>query len=628
MRSKNWSCKLSRPLIRKDFTRFWPVWGSYLAVWLLILPIPMLTDGIGSGETVLQQTRDIQNLLMDISAVAAPVMTSIYGGVAAFAVWSYLYQGRSASLFHALPVTRETLFASHFTAGLGFIVAPNVLIALLTWLCQASLGYFDPRHLLCWLAVTCLEGLLFFSIGTLAAHMTGSLPAMPVLYGLINFAVVVCESLLHEYATMLYFGITSINLRFTLFSPFVHLLNQDVSVRSYTNMPDGSTLVEVDNYFNPEFLGLLCLYALAALALSAAALLIYRKRATESAGDVIAVAWLRPIAKYAFSFACALTLGWLLLEIVFLTNSAAAILFCLILAGTVGYIVASMLLKKSFRVFTRKQLLGLPALWLALALIVGCYRFDLLGTERLVPDESRIQSVTLTSQYNVSATADDPQMLTAITDVHRAIIADRDVLKAFDANRSGDWVSVRLNYVLTNGYGISRRYYLPYDTATAADPATALGKVAALLDDPQLILEESLPPDDAVIESLSLYMGDGLLLYAAPEWSSYVHHYVDTAHIPVLRKALKEDILAGRLARWHREAEGEMLCGFEFSYDIDETVYVNLDPNSMSAPVAQESVAYQKASRWSSVYLYECDTPTATLEALHKLGYLTEVPHE
>ena len=35
MRSKNWSFKLSRPLIRKDFTRFWPVWGSYLAIWLL-----------------------------------------------------------------------------------------------------------------------------------------------------------------------------------------------------------------------------------------------------------------------------------------------------------------------------------------------------------------------------------------------------------------------------------------------------------------------------------------------------------------------------------------------------------------------------------------------------------------
>ena len=129
MRSKNWSFKLSRPLIRKDFTRFWPVWGSYLAIWLLMLPIPLITFTMGTGYTQAELARDIQDFLVDISTTGSLVMSAIYGGLAAFAVWSYLYQSRSASLFHALPVTRETLFASHFTAGLGFLVVPNVLIA-------------------------------------------------------------------------------------------------------------------------------------------------------------------------------------------------------------------------------------------------------------------------------------------------------------------------------------------------------------------------------------------------------------------------------------------------------------------------------------------------------------------
>ena len=44
MRSKNWCCKLSWPLIRKDLTRFWPVWGTYFAIWFLILPVPFFTD--------------------------------------------------------------------------------------------------------------------------------------------------------------------------------------------------------------------------------------------------------------------------------------------------------------------------------------------------------------------------------------------------------------------------------------------------------------------------------------------------------------------------------------------------------------------------------------------------------
>ena len=622
MRSKNWSFKLSWPLIRKDFTRFWPVWGSYLAIWLLILPIPLLVSGF-EEYGFLTMVEDIQRFLLDLAGSASLVMSAIYGGLAAFAVWSYLYQSRSASLFHALPVTRETLFVSHFTAGLGFLVVPNVLIALLTWLCQAALGYFDPSYLLLWLLVSCLNGLLFFAIGTLAAHMTGSLPAMPVLYGLLNFAVVVCETLLHEYATMLYFGITSLELRLTAFSPFVHLVNLDLSMA----LPgDGRATTYV---FNPDYLKVQLLYALVAVALAVLSMVFYRKRTTESAGDVIALPWLKPVAKYVFSFGCALTLGWLLLEIVFSgSENAVAIFISLIVAGTVGYLTAAMLLKKSFRVFTRKQLAGLPVLWLVLALIICCFRFDLLGTERYIPDVDDLRSAELSSQYNLTADAKDPAGLAAITDLHQAIMAERDVLKPFDYERYGEWITVRLYYTLHNGREISRRYYIPYTTEAAKDPSTVVGKVAVLMDDPMLILKECLPPENAVIESLSLSVGEGLEKYASPLWQYDRSLFVDTAHIPVLRQALKEDILAGRLARWHQDYKfngGEILCGFEFSYEADETVYLNLDPNS----IGLESSPYtSRASRWCSIYLYDYDNPTATLEALYKLGYLTEVPHD
>ncbi|MBR5536780.1 MAG: ABC transporter permease [Clostridia bacterium] len=621
MRSKNWSCNLSRPVIRKDFTRFWPVWGSYLAIWLLMLPIPLLTSGFYHTEYA-TMVSDIQGFILDMSGVPAVVMSAIYGGLSAFAVWSYLYQGRSASLFHALPVTRSTLFCSHVTAGLGFMVLPNVLIALLAWVAQTSLGYADPRHLLCWLAVSCLEGLLFFAIGTLAAHMTGNLPAMPVLYGLLNFAVVVCETLLNEYATMIYYGITSLRFRFTALSPFIHLVNQDVALRYYVTGPDGGYTYSSE-YFNPDYFKMLILYALAAVVMIAAALLLYRKRATESAGDVIAISWLRPVAKYVFSFGCALTLGWLLLEVVFSGSEVPIIiLFCLMFAGTVGYLTASMLLKKSFRVFTRKQLAGLPALWIVLALIICCFRFDLLGTERYIPDEGDIVSADLTAQYSVTGDQQNLGTLRAITDLHRDIIGQLDVLEA----RQGPYdqqVYLRFNYELRSGRTVSRRYPVPYSEALAADPTTLAGKAAVLLDDPNIILADCLPPDDAVIESLSLHFGEGLAAYAGQYL--YESRYVDTAHIPVLRQALKEDILAGRLARWQRDTS-EMLCGFEFSYDMNEKIYINLNPNSSS--IAKGDYITKEASHWASVYLYKEDTPTATLEALYRLGYLTEVPHE
>ena len=49
-------------------------------------------------------------------------------------------------------------------------------------------------------------------------------------------------------------------------------------------------------------------------------------------------------------------------------------------------------------------------------------------------------------------------------------------------------------------------------------------------------------------------------------------------------------------------------------------------PNSSSLEI--NPVYKSTASSWCSVYLYDYDTPTATLDALYTLGYLTEVPHE
>ena len=329
MRSKNLSCKLHWSLIRKDLTRFWPVWGSYLAIWLLILPIPMLTSYSGT-EAYSDMIRSIHRLLTGTGDEAALVMTAIYGGLSAFAVWSYLYQSRSASLFHALPVTRETLFCSHFTAGLGFLLVPNALIAVITYLCQMSLGYFDPTQILCWLAVICLESLLFYGLGTLAAMCTGNLPTMPVLYGLINFAVVVYESLLTEFSTQLYWGVSSQPLKLTFLSPFIQLAQTSCYVTTDALAPGVSYPVwQTMRYFNPAFLLTLCLYALAAVALVFCSLLLYRRRTTENAGDVIAFDFLKPIAKYCFAFGCALVLGWIFEEVLFpVSDGVLTRIFC------------------------------------------------------------------------------------------------------------------------------------------------------------------------------------------------------------------------------------------------------------------------------------------------------------
>lgn len=631
MRSKNWCCKLSRPLIRKDITRFWPVWGSYLAIWLLVLPIPLLTSFVDT-VSVTETINTIHRAIVGAGGEGALWMTGIYGGVAALAVWSYLYQSRSASLFHALPVTRETLFVSHFTAGLGFLLVPNVLVALVTYLCQVSLGYFDPTQILCWLAVVCLESLLFYAIGTLAAHMTGSLPAMPVLYGLLNFAVVVCESLLNEFATQLYFGVYSQALRLTFLSPFIHLAQASPYVtEGYQVSSDGVHYSWVNTrYFDPEFLILLCLYALAAAALVVCALALYRRRATESAGDVIAFSWLKPIAKYCFAFGCALVLGWILQQVVFPSWDSVLVLFlCLAVGGAVGYLTAAMLLKKSFRVFQPKKLTGLLALWAVLAVLLGIWQFDLLGVESWVPRAAEVTEVTLYSDYELTLT--QPQDIDQVLALHRDILEHKEELE-----NEGGGCFARLDYTLKDGRALRRYYYLPFTEALAADPSTPTGKLAAIMDQPQRLVDNHLPPKDAVIKSIQINLHDDQFVLKAGEAfdGRYSMTYVNDDHFQQLLEAMETDIRAGRLCAWQREQglkdlDYNYLFSVEINYDYPyngsgtETAVLE---NAVITKTLEVDAETQMASEWDSVTFYSYDDPQSTLDLLVELGYLTGIP--
>ena len=638
MRSKNWCCKFSWSVIRKDLTRFWPVWGSYLAIWLLILPIPLLNNAYPDTISMTEIIRDVhRQVVYAAGGEAALVMTAAYGGLAAFAVWSYLYQSRSASLFHALPVTRETLFCSHFTAGLSFLLVPNVLLAAITYLCQAALGYFDPTQILCWLAVVCLESFLFFSLGTLAAMCTGNLPAMPVLYGLINFAVVVYESLLREFSTQLYWGVTSQDLKLTWFSPIVQLAQQSVYVHETVPVfnPDGVYYTESIRYFNPEYLTCLCLYALAALVLVAVSLLLYRRRATESAGDVIAFDFLKPIAKYCFAFGCALVLGWVLQEVIFPSaDGVLPRLVCSAVGGAVGYLAAAMLLKKSFRVFRAKELAGLLALWVALVGLFAAFDADLFGVESRVPRAGEVTSVKLNSDYLL--TLDLPQDIDSVLALHRSILENKDSLnlndlRSFDTPYYGDTVHVSFTYALEDGSTLRRSYGMPWDTSAHYDRSTPQGRLEAIMNVPQRLVDSYLPPEDATIASMQLQIGDDQLLNKTGDTFAghYGSAYVNSDHFNRLLKALEADIRAGRLRAWNGESlakEYRHLFTIEINYE--RTI---VDPTASEIALVQ-SEAYgkpvaQTASYWKDIPVYTYDNPSRTLDLLVELGYFSSIPN-
>ena len=593
MRSKNWSFELSLPVIRKDLARFWPVWGGYLAVWLLILPIPLLND-------LEPDISSLHSLIVSAGSSTALIMSLIFGGLSAFAVWSYLYQGRSASLFHALPVDRNTLFRSHFAAGLGSLLAVNVVTALLTWLCQLSAGSVDPTLLLQWLLIVSLENLVFFSIGTAAAHLTGNLPAMPVLYALLNFAVPACEALMIEFACTLYYGVNSIDMRLSWLSPFIYLLGADASI--YVEQTGDVTTAYRLRQFAPDFFLPLALYALAALVLAAVVLMFYRRRATESAGDIIAAPQLRPVAKYAFSLGCALVLGWIFHEILFSGgDDALSILLALLLGAVIGYLAAAMLLKKSFRVFRPRQLMGFVPMALALCLWVTALHLDLFHIENRVPDPNDVLRATVNSEYEL--TVDQPQDLLLVEELHRTVLEyGREPVA--DANN----LHFRLEYDLKNGTTLRRNYSIPYTEALSHDLTAPAGALARLMRQPEHAAAGNLPPLDAVYENIELSL-ISLQDFASPT-KPFENDYCMVYPIDGRRlvSALWEDMLAGRIGVWNPTwGSRNAMLSLSFRYSL---------PGQLDA------------DHWSHITIWTDERPTRTLEVLAELGYLTEVPHD
>lgn len=77
--------------------------------------------------------------------------------------------------------------------------------------------------------------------------------------------------------------------------------------------------------------------------------MIYRRRQVESAGDVVSVSWVRPIFKYGVALCSGLVIG-LGTYLIVGFYGALALWASMLLWTVIGYFVAEMLLKKTFRV--------------------------------------------------------------------------------------------------------------------------------------------------------------------------------------------------------------------------------------------------------------------------------------
>lgn len=420
-------------LLRSDIKRYWPLLFLYVAVWVVILPMQILSasrecDGVADGIMTVLQLQQHNVIIQSIPASA--VMSLLFGCFAAMAVWSYLMSGRTVGLMHALPVTRTQAFFSHVLSVLGALTAGNVLIFLLTALCSAGFSYVDWAALGTWLLLTELMALFFFALGSLCAMVTGWLLAVPVLYGAMNVIALLLYAVISTMTQMFYFGYSSSDIPefITWLTPVGRIWDAVANGGAQPIEVQFREPIGTQSYYRfqlPASAFSTCvIYAAVGIALLALVWWLYKKRPSETAGDAMSFRWLQPIARWSIGLCGGLGLG-LFLNYVILGSSFAGLLICQLVMGVICFFAAQMLLKKKFRIFTSRWWVETLALVLTLLAVTLCIKLDITGYQHRVPDAEDVTSVRFDASY-ADFTTDDPAAVESVISLHRAILEQYD----------------------------------------------------------------------------------------------------------------------------------------------------------------------------------------------------------
>ena len=507
MRSKT-SC-FNSTLFKKNLSRYWPLWGL-ASFGGAMFPLAMLVNLLHDGFQ-LWSPLETRQAYYTVLSYGVPVISIVYAILCAMAVWSYLYNARSVGLMHTLPIRREGLFLTNLLSGLVMMAIPYAVTGVLIVLVSFLYGGFEPVGVLVTILGVAGESIFFFGLATFCAFIVGNVFMLPALYALFNFLAVLTDFTVNLLAQGFCFGIySSYSGTVEWLSPVVYLMqkispNSTYETQWVTDRLGGQRYeTSVPTSVTLENGWLIAVYAAVGVVLMVLAWLMYRRRRSESAGDVVAVGWMKPVFRYGCAAYSAILGGRLLYALFWesfqngLYFTVLPMILCMIVGGAVGYYAASMLLAKTPRVF-KTTWKGMLAVALGCAALCGAMKCDLFGVVRRVPALDGIKTLQIyaaDSNYYLTPGQDDA-LIEEVRALHQAIINDKDYAltaasAASEAYSGADeeiphaYTNVRFTYTLNSGLKVERQYDLYLARDRMAQDGTYDNLLDRLINSPEM----------------------------------------------------------------------------------------------------------------------------------------------
>ncbi len=488
MKSKT-SC-FNKTIFKKNITHFWPIWLIIMGWNLFVLPFMIYNSSLQYKMDNTMSAKQIEaarasDILSLVSVYTEPGMLFIFSVIAAMAVFSYLYNSRSANTIHALPVTRKELFITNYISGLLFLLVPEVIGFLTGTIVSAVCGYTSMNYLLTGLLFACGISFFFYSFTVLISMFTGQLFAVPIFALIINFLYVGCKFLFCGLTAIISYGMTGTfsNDVLDILSP-LYYMTQNVTI----DMDYSGEYAVSKGFIGSQ---VVAGYALVAVVLVIASYLVYRIRNMETAGSLISISWISPVFRWGVAF-CGGSLFGVIFSGIFGVRSASQIFILLLIVsvifGALCFFGAQMFLEKGFRVFSKKRVVECGVFVGLFAVLLIGIECDLFGQERKIPDTDEIKSAYINRSYPVGG--ENSEQIAEVLQIHSQIIDSKKEFEAFEAeNGQTSWVSIR--YYLKDGSVLDRSYTIPATDEMLEDTDSVYGKTAEITASPQAYLQNS-----------------------------------------------------------------------------------------------------------------------------------------
>lgn len=426
-------------LVKKDITRFAPLWVLY-TIWTLLIMLTALNGAVANN------VKSIGTFIRIYSMINMG-----YAFLSAQLLFGDLFNARLCNALHAMPISRTHQFWSHVTAGLLFSLLPDLVASIALMFKLGTMWYMA----LLWLLGVTLSYVYFFGLATLCMMLTGNRFACAALYGIINFFAYVVWWFLYSVFQPLMPGVVIGGGNFSLFCPVVLMMEN-------TDLCNGCITLGI---FGLVGIGLLVL-----------ALVLYRRRALEKAGDFLTIKALEPIFLVIYTLCAGAFCSLFAMEDELLPVFLA-------IGILIGYFTGRMLLERTVRVLHKRAFVGLAALALLLAVALGLTKLDAFGIVRYVPEAEDVESVRFscssTNGY-ADGVLNTPEDLALVEQIHQTFVEHR-----YDDENRARYTRLEIIYTLKNGRTVQRSYTL-YSEAVERS-------VDQLLKLPQVILGFSDP---------------------------------------------------------------------------------------------------------------------------------------